>query len=50
MHMKSFTAPNALLWFAAHSPSPAQVAAKPNILIIAVDDRNHWGGYTGRNK
>ena len=25
------------------------LAKKPNILFIAVDDLNHWVGYTGRN-
>ena len=25
------------------------VAKQPNILFIAVDDLNHWVGYTGRN-
>lgn len=30
--------------------SMAQEAKKPNILIIAADDLNHWIGYTGRNK
>ncbi|MCB1245597.1 MAG: sulfatase-like hydrolase/transferase, partial [Verrucomicrobiae bacterium] len=24
-------------------------AEKPNVLFIAVDDLNHWVGYTGRN-
>jgi arylsulfatase A-like enzyme len=49
-----------LLWiavattlFAASSPaadsSRKNPAAKPNILFIAVDDLNHWVGYTGRN-
>lgn len=28
----------------------AETAPKPNILLIAADDLNHWVGYTGRNK
>jgi arylsulfatase A-like enzyme len=28
----------------------AQPERKPNVLIIAADDLNHWVGYTGRNK
>ena len=28
----------------------AQPERKPNVLIIAVDDLNHWVGYMGRNK
>lgn len=28
----------------------AEPATRPNILIIASDDLNHWVGYTGRNK
>lgn len=28
----------------------AEPAKKPNILLIASDDLNHWIGYTGRNK
>jgi len=27
----------------------AAAAGKPNVLFIAVDDLNHWVGYTGRN-
>lgn len=27
----------------------AEAASKPNVLFIAVDDLNHWVGYTGRN-
>src|SRR6187402_3600087 len=28
---------------------PASAAEKPNILLIAVDDLNHWVGHLGRN-
>jgi len=28
----------------------AQPDRKPNVLVIAADDLNHWVGYTGRNK
>ena len=28
---------------------PKAVAERPNVLFIAVDDLNHWVGYTGRN-
>ncbi|WP_035614513.1 sulfatase [Haloferula sp. BvORR071] len=28
----------------------AEEARRPNILLIAADDLNHWVGYTGRNK
>src|ERR1041385_6916787 len=31
------------------APQPAAPATKPNVLFIAVDDLNHWVGYTGRN-
>jgi arylsulfatase A-like enzyme len=34
---------------AAGSVSAADTVAKPNVLFIAVDDLNHWVGYTGRN-
>jgi len=35
---------------AAASPPPARAAdTRPNVLFIAVDDLNHWVGYTGRN-
>ena len=27
----------------------ANAAGKPNVLMIAVDDLNHWVGYLGRN-
>src|SRR3954463_15558302 len=27
-----------------------QKPARPNVLFIAVDDLNHWVGYTGRNE
>jgi arylsulfatase A-like enzyme len=30
--------------------SPLQTAAKPNVLLIAVDDLNHWVGHLSRNK
>ena len=30
-------------------PAPAQPAPKPNILLIAVDDLNHWVRHLGRN-
>jgi arylsulfatase A-like enzyme len=36
-----------LLWLALACPSPA--AQKPNVLFIAIDDLNHWVGYTKRN-
>ena len=29
---------------------PASAARKPDVLFIAIDDLNHWVGYTGRNK
>lgn len=40
-----------LVGLALPSSSPAQPAAspRPNVLFIAVDDLNHWVGYTGRN-
>ena len=28
---------------------PAAEPKQPNVLFIAVDDLNHWVGYTGRN-
>jgi len=31
-------------------PADAFAAERPNVLFIAVDDLNHWVGYTGRNK
>ena len=52
------TLPNTLRWSAALLAGTvlllphARVAAaaeKPNVLFIAVDDLNHWVGYTGRN-
>src|SRR3954467_8307781 len=33
----------------ALNASFAAPAARPNVLFIAVDDLNHWVGYTGRN-
>ncbi|MCA9073534.1 MAG: sulfatase [Planctomycetaceae bacterium] len=30
-------------------PSVSWAADRPNVLFIAVDDLNHWVGYTGRN-
>src|SRR5262245_61790640 len=30
--------------------SSLQTAVKPNVLLIAVDDLNHWVGHLGRNK
>ncbi|MES2705674.1 MAG: sulfatase [Verrucomicrobiota bacterium] len=45
---KLFTVLVSSLFLAAHSPG--QEAKKPNILIIAADDLNHWVGYTGRNQ
>lgn len=35
---------------AAEEASAATPSKKPNILLIAADDLNHWVGYTGRNK
>ena len=29
--------------------APLSAAERPNVLFIAVDDLNHWVGYTGRN-
>ena len=42
----------ALLWSAILLPSPAMAATpqRPNVLMIAVDDLNHWVGYLGRNR
>lgn len=38
------------LWLGAISAADAAEPAKrPNVLFIAVDDLNHWVGYTGRN-
>jgi arylsulfatase A-like enzyme len=38
------------LWLGAIPASDAAEPAKrPNVLFIAVDDLNHWVGYTGRN-
>jgi arylsulfatase A-like enzyme len=31
-------------------PLSAQQEKRPNVLVIAADDLNHWIGYTGRNK
>lgn len=36
--------------FAIASRGRAQAPAKPNVLIIFVDDLNHWVGHLGRNK
>jgi arylsulfatase A-like enzyme len=33
----------------AGDPPPTTPAPRPNILFIALDDLNHWVGYTGRN-
>ncbi|MBA4147235.1 MAG: sulfatase [Verrucomicrobia bacterium] len=33
----------------ANAAKEATPARKPNVLFIAVDDLNHWVGYTGRN-
>lgn len=38
--------PGALLTL---SGRPAGAAPRPNVLFIAIDDLNHWVGYTGRN-
>ncbi len=35
--------------FMAFSSDAVEKASRPNILFIAVDDLNHWVGYTGRN-
>ena len=39
-----------LISLLAVSASFAAPEKKPNVLIIAADDLNHWIGYTGRNK
>src|SRR5689334_20816497 len=41
-----------LLWscLALPSPAPAATPERPNVLMIAVDDLNHWVGYLGRNR
>ncbi len=43
--------PLSLLALGVFGPSISRGAepAKPNVLFIAVDDLNHWVGYTGRN-
>jgi arylsulfatase A-like enzyme len=35
--------------FVASTGLAADKSTKPNVLFIAVDDLNHWVGYTGRN-
>ncbi|HEY2894638.1 MAG TPA: sulfatase [Pirellulales bacterium] len=39
----------AALAAAGVSPADAVQPARPNVLLIAVDDLNHWVGYLGRN-
>jgi arylsulfatase A-like enzyme len=34
----------------AAADAPIAVANRPNVLMIAVDDLNHWVGYLGRNR
>ncbi|MDB6029387.1 MAG: arylsulfatase family protein [Verrucomicrobiales bacterium] len=38
-----------LIVFTSGAAIAAPTVAKPNVLFIAVDDLNHWVGYTGRN-
>ena len=38
-----------LIAFLAGAVHAAQQQSRPNVLFIAVDDLNHWVGYTGRN-
>ena len=37
-------------WTNAPTIHAVDSAARPNVLFIAIDDLNHWVGYTGRNK
>jgi len=37
-------------WVSALALHAGDSATRPNVLFIAIDDLNHWVGYTGRNK
>ena len=39
-----------LFWMSADTVVRAAEPARPNVLMIAVDDLNHWVGYLGRNR
>ena len=51
MQLHSIRLPTSLLIFIvlACTGFGNLLAKQPNILFIAVDDLNHWVGYTGRN-
>ena len=47
--MKQFILVATALFFLLTNASLHADSQKPNVLFIAVDDLNHWVGYTGRN-